>query len=64
LLGVVSTHHLFSELFTAGANPESLAADRTQPYVNLWLHCLMPHPQFTMDRREDAASAALQAMES
>jgi AcrR family transcriptional regulator len=59
LLGAVSVHHLLRVLFNSREGSQAPAADRPELYVNLWLHGLMPDPQFTMDPCDDAVSASV-----
>lgn len=59
LLGVVSAHHLLREVFTFKEGSQAPVKDRSELYVSLWLHGLMPRPQFTMDPCDDAVSASL-----
>lgn len=63
LLGAVSAHHLLRAVFTSREDSQAPAADRPELYVSLWLHGLMPQPQFTMDPSDDAISASLQVLE-
>jgi AcrR family transcriptional regulator len=59
LLGAVSVHHLLRVIFTSREDSRTPAADRPDLYVTLWLHGLLPQPQFTMDPCDDAVSASL-----
>jgi AcrR family transcriptional regulator len=64
LLGAVSVHHLLRVIFKSREDSQAPAADRPELYVTLWLHGLMPQPQFTMDPCDDAVSASLELLES
>jgi AcrR family transcriptional regulator len=59
LLGAVSAHQMLSVIFPSREGSQALVADRPELFVSLWLHGLMPHPQFTMDNCDDAVSVSL-----
>ena len=59
LLGVISAHHLLREVFAFKEGSQAPVADGSELYVSLWLHGLMPQPQFTMDPCDDAVSVSL-----
>jgi AcrR family transcriptional regulator len=57
LLGVVSAHHLFREVFKGSQRVTE--ENRTDAYVNLWLYGLVPQSQFSMQSCDDVVSATL-----